>query len=178
MLPIGPLMIEHRLIERMVALLQKEHERVRQGGGPDTFLIEQAADFFKEYADRCHHGKEEDILFKQLAQKALAPQDNQLMEELISEHVIARRTVGRLVTAKDAYEAGQKEALSEIEAALAGLVGLYPKHIEKEDKRFFLPSMGYFSDAEKDAMLKAFGEFDRRLIHEKYEKAVEALEAR
>lgn len=178
MLPIGPLMIEHRLIERMVVLLQKELQRVRQDGKPDTFFIEQAADFFRVYADRCHHGKEEDILFEGLSRKSLAPQDKQLMEELIKEHVFARQTVGLLVKAKDAYKDGRQEALSEIEAALAGLVGLYPKHIEKEDKRFFLPSMGYFSDAEKDAMLEAFGEFDRKLIHEKYEQAVEALEGR
>lgn len=178
MLPIGPLMVEHRLIERVVALLRKELEKVRSDGGPDTFFIEQAADFFRVYADRCHHGKEEDVLFKDLAQKPLKPEDKKLMEELIGEHVFARRTVGKLVTAKDAFEAGREEALSEIEAALADLVALYPKHIEKEDKRFFPASMEYFNDAERNTMLEAFWDFDRKLIHEKYEKVVEALEGR
>jgi len=34
------------------------------------------------------------------------------------------------------------------------LLDFYPRHIEKEDKHFFIPCMEYFSEAEKEAMLK------------------------
>ena len=47
------------------------------------------------------------------------------------------------------------------------LVGFYPKHIEKEDKHFFIPITEYFNTAEKDAMLEEGYEFDQKLIHEK-----------
>ena len=53
------------------------------------------------------------------------------------------------------------------------LVKFYPKHIEKEDKHFFLPCMDYFNDAEKGVMLNEMREFDRNMIHEKYTKVVE-----
>ncbi len=49
-------------------------------------------------------------------------------------------------------------------------------HIEKEDKRFFPASMGYFSQAEQDAMLEEMWEFDRGMIHEKYDAVVDCLE--
>jgi len=46
------------------------------------------------------------------------------------------------------------------------LVDFYPKHIEKEDKHFFIPIMEYFNTAEKDAMLEEGYEFDQKSIHE------------
>ncbi len=54
----------------------------------------------------------------------------------------------------------------------------YPVHIEKEDKHFFLPCLGYFSKEEQDIMLGEFWEFDRKMIHEKYRKVVETREGK
>jgi hemerythrin-like domain-containing protein len=51
---------------------------------------------------------------------------------------------------------------------MKALVEFYPKHIEKEDMHFFIPCMEYFSEQEKDSMLKEGWEFDKKLIHEKY----------
>jgi hypothetical protein len=56
------------------------------------------------------------------------------------------------------------------------LVEFYPRHIEKEDKHFFIPCMDYFTEAEKEAMLKEEWEFDRSLIHEKYRNIVISAE--
>ena len=56
------------------------------------------------------------------------------------------------------------------------LVQFYPKHIEKEDKHFFIPCMAYFTKQEQAAMLAECFEFDRQMIHEKYEQAVRQLE--
>ena len=64
MKPIGPLMREHRLIERMVAVLSKEITKLENRGEPDLHLLMTAVDFFRIYADRTRHGKEEDILLK------------------------------------------------------------------------------------------------------------------
>ena len=61
---------------------------------------------------------------------------------------------------------------------LRNLVEFYPPHIEKEDKRFFIPCMAYFSDAERADLLAAMYEFDRMLIHEKYRGVVESMEQR
>ena len=56
------------------------------------------------------------------------------------------------------------------------LVEFYPKHIEVEDKRFFIPVMEYFSKNEQDAMLKEGYEFDQKLIHERYQSIVKWFE--
>lgn len=173
MMPIGPLMTEHRLIERMVGLLQEELGKIDEGGKLDPVFIDDAVDFFRTYADRTHHGKEEYILFRDLAAKQLSDEHRKIMDELVREHVHARETVGGLLDAKDAYQRGDAAALEKVTGYLAELSRFYPEHIEKEDKRFFIPCMDYFSPQEQDDMLREFFEFDRDMIHEKYRKVVE-----
>jgi hemerythrin-like domain-containing protein len=176
MKPIGPLMIEHRLIERMVRVLDDELRGMTATSAADTNLIRQGVDFFRTYADRTHHGKEEDILFKELSAKRLSDEDKEMMDRLIQEHVWARQAVRSLADANGRYIGGDAEALKQIVYELGKLVKFYPMHIEKEDKHFFFPAMEYFSQVEQQNMLEEFWRFDRMLIHEKYRKAVDELE--
>ena len=166
MQPIGPLMIEHRLIERAVPLMRAEIDRLGKDKTLDPGFIAAMADFFRTYADRCHHGKEEDILFKALAEKPLSIELKKIMDELVAEHVIGRETVGKLAAAKQPAEAS---------AQMRMLSDFYPKHIEKEDKHFFIPVMKYFPPEEQNEMLARMMEFDQKLIHEKYAKVIEGL---
>ncbi len=152
MMPIGPLMIEHRLIEKMIGVIDAglpgiEREAVIKAG-----FVETMVDFIRTYADRCHHGKEEGILFRELKKKKISHEHRHIMNELIEEHAWGRKTT-------------------------ASLAEFYPKHIEKEDRRFFRPVMDYFSQEERDAMLREGWEFDQKLIHEKYRGAVEEARA-
>jgi hemerythrin-like domain-containing protein len=176
MLPIGPLMIEHRLIERMVKLMADERLKMGEKNDPSMGFLDEAVDFIRTFADRCHHGKEEDILFRDLGSKSLSPEHKKTMEDLVQEHAWARKTVGRLVGAKERFRQGERDGLKEIQACLKELVEFYPAHIAKEDKHFFIPCMSYFTEKEKDEMLQEFWTFDKNLIHEKYKKMVERFE--
>lgn len=169
-------MTEHRLIERMIALMRDNLQKIKKENKAEVGFIDTAIDFIRTYADRCHHGKEEDILFRDLAKKPISDEHKKIMNELIEEHGYGRKAVGSLVSAKEKYAKGDTIALKDIISCLEALVAFYPMHIEKEDKRFFLPCMDYFTDEEKDNMLKEYWEFDKKLIHEHYKKTVEALE--
>jgi hemerythrin-like domain-containing protein len=176
MKPIGPLMREHRLIERMIGILDNELKRMNERNKADIELLTVAVDFFRTYADRTHHGKEEDILFRELARKPLSQEHRKIMNELIAEHVYARKTVSALVDARDKYSQGNQKSVKDIAKYVGELLKFYPAHIEKEDQHFFYPILDYFNKQEQDAMLEEFWEFDRMLIHEKYQKIVESLE--
>ena len=139
----------------------------------DPVFIDTAVDFMRTYADRCHHGKEEDLLFAALAKKDLAPEHRQAMAELISDHAWGRRTTASLVEAKNDFLLDKAGALDDLLLHLEEMVVFYPRHIEKEDKHFFIPCMEYFSEAEKAELLEKMAEFDRRMIHEKYRGIVE-----
>ena len=172
---IGLMMIEHRLIEKIIPILEKELERLNQGGTPDPIMIESAVDFFRTYADRTHHGKEEDILFRELKKKQLDPDHQRIMKELEVEHVVARATVGGLLGWKEKWLNGDEDSLDKIKEHLSKLIELYPPHIWKEDKNFFLQTRKYFSEEEMANLLRESYAFDQNMIHEKYGKVIEAL---
>ena len=176
MMPIGPLMIEHRLIERMIKLIDSEIISISKTNKINISFIDAAIDFIKTYADRCHHGKEEDILFRELKNKDISSVYKKILDELIQEHVYARENTKILVDAKNKSLNGDKDAVVTVSTQLNKLVEFYPKHIAKEDKNFFIPCMQYFIRKEQDDMLDEFWEFDKKLIHEKYRKSVELYE--
>jgi len=168
-------MIEHRLIERMITLVEQKLEKIQITNQVDPLFIDTVVDFIRIYADRTHHGKEEDILFKKLSNKQMSDQNRRIMDELVNEHVLGRKTTKELVEANAHYRVGEKTALAVIVSKLKRLVDFYPKHIEKEDKVFFPAYMQYLSDEEDQLMLKEFYEFDREMIHEKYKIVLKNL---
>jgi hemerythrin-like domain-containing protein len=185
MQPVGPLMIEHRLIERMLNLMQKEFDRIKANmevdpefAFVDPVFIDTAVDFIRTYADHCHHGKEEGLLFKALEEKNLSQEHRRIMAELVKDHAWARETTNNLVKAKEGYLLESPGAVNDLMLHFEELVGFYPRHIEKEDQHFFIPCLAYFSEAEKTALLEEMAEFDRRLIHEKYQGVVDKIEHR
>lgn len=173
MLPIDPLMVEHRLIERMINQVRNEIEQIELEKKIDIVFIDAAIDFIKIYADMTHHGKEENILFRDLSKKQISKQHQKIMNELIDEHKYGRKLTQELVRAKEKDIQGQGEDFHRVLGLLNQLVEFYPEHIRKEDKHFFIPCMDYFSQKEKEDMLQECWEFDRKMIHEKYKSIVE-----
>lgn len=178
MLPIGPLMIEHRLMERMLVLLGKEADRMERDKNINAEFLNSAIDFNLTYVDRCHHRKEEDILLKELDKKELSGEHRRIMQEILDEHQQARTAIAELEGHKAGSLKGDREALSRIVRTIRFLVELYTGHIAKEDQRFFLPCMEYFSREERESMLAQEREFDRDLFHQIYKEKVMKEEAR
>ena len=170
-------MIEHRLIERMIRLIEKALPSIAQGSRLDPVFLDSVIDFIRTYADRCHHGKEENILFRDLEGKPLSPAHRNVLRELKEEHARGRAMVARIERAKVRYQEGEGSALHEIAGQLKELVSFYPQHIDKEDNHFFRPVMEYFSEEERANMLREFNDFDRSLIHAKYKELVARFEA-
>lgn len=169
----GPLMKEHRVIEKMVAILENHLKALEKGDKVDTHLIRDGVHFFRFYADRTHHGKEEDILFARLKDKPLSDVETVTMNKLIDEHVFARTKVKALEEANQKYEKGDDSASNTIINILHELIDLYPQHIDTEDNHFFEPVMRHFNEEEQKSILNQYDEFDRTMIHERYAKMVE-----
>ena len=176
-MPAGPLIREHRLIEQFIGDLELRLSGTSARKVIEPAYVERTVDFLRNYADRCHHGKEEDILFRDLKAKAMEPEHKALTFQLIEEHEWARGITRRIAGASASLAAGNRDSLPEVRRLLRDLASFYPEHIRKEERMFFRHAMDYLSDGEKSAMLRQFTEFDASLVHERYRDLVRDLEA-
>ena len=167
-------MIEHRLIEKVLSVAkQKAISMTDMDYNP--IFIETIVDFIKTYADRTHHGKEEDILFLELAKKKLDADNLRIMDELIDEHKQTRAKVKEVIELNEKYKGGDRKVVPMIVDGIVWLAGFYPVHIKKEDAVFFPNTEKYFDTSELDNLLNNFYEFDRNMIHEKYQNVYKAI---
>jgi len=168
-------MVEHRLIEKMLALANRKTAAMTEENYDHVF-VDEVVDFITTYADRTHHGKEENILFAELAGKKLDDANARVMAELIDEHRQARRKVAEIAELNERFKNGERTAVGGIKEHISWLASFYPPHIRKEDDAFFPDTEKYFDESELDAMLERFRDFDGTMIHEKYRKLLEALD--
>jgi hemerythrin-like domain-containing protein len=172
---IGLLMREHRLIEQIITPLNTELKHISHQNNAHPRFIYDAMFFFRTFADKYHHGKEEDILFFELSKKELDPEHLRIMNELKEEHSYARRAVSALIDATMKWSQGDQQALCLISDNLRKLIELYPRHIKKEDKEFFFPCQGYFVREEREELLKAGYDFNKEFATLYYENRMNNL---
>lgn len=163
--PVKLLIKEHITITKMIELLSFLNLKKL-----NTQFLEKIIDFFFFYVDKCHHGKEEKILFQKLKSKNLKKDDADLMNELIEEHKMGRKLV------KELNENKSLKNPEKVKEIFSKMITLYRAHIDKENTRFFYPAFNYFTQKEKEIILQDFFDLDKNIIHEKYQKVVEELE--
>jgi len=176
--PIEQLMEEHVLILRMIDIIDKILVKISETNSVDPCFIDRAVDFFKSYGDKTHHGKEEDILFRELGQKPLSDEHRTILGELLEEHIQAREMIKHLDETNEKYRGGETTLYKEIIKILTEVSAFYKAHTEKENTQFFKPALEYLNEQEIELMLKEFAEFDRSIIHIKYKELLDILEGK
>jgi len=173
--PSGPLRKEHRLIEKLLTLIYHETLLMKKQKRVNPVFIDTAVDFIKIYADRTHHGKEEQILFDTLKERKLKEEDRLMMEELIKDHVTARQITEQLFEYKNKYVLGDHDYLQRIVEKMDELGSIYPAHIWKEENSFFPAALTYLNESEQQDMIGQFWDFDKNMIHIKYTQVITRL---
>ncbi len=172
--PIGVLMIEHRLIERALNILEA---KIRAPATePDVIAFAEIIEFFGTYADATHHGKEEDIMFVEADTLDLSEELEKTLAGLRQDHVEFRGYRRAMAEATRKVAAGNKEAAKELVATAREFIPRLRKHIEVEDKVFFPGFDKLQSREDREDMKKRFMEFDMERIHETYKSVVERNE--
>ncbi|NOY14109.1 MAG: cation-binding protein, partial [Deltaproteobacteria bacterium] len=91
-----------------------------------------AVDFIRNYADRFHHAKEEDVLFVALVDNGM-PAKQSPIEAMLIEHDQGRAFVRALESAAEKALAGEPGQIPLIAANAKGYAELLRGHIDKED---------------------------------------------
>ncbi len=111
MRPTEILMQEHRVIEQVLDCLEILAQRGETDGRVDWESVEQSIDFFQNFADRCHHHKEEDGLFPMLEQKGFSPEQGPT-GVMRTEHEVGRQHIRGMQEAATAAAAGGSSAIA------------------------------------------------------------------
>ena len=127
---------EHRLIIRVVGVLERLLDRHGEGEPLDLDAVESCATFFRLFADACHHGKEEDLLFTELEGYGLSRAAGPLAV-MLYEHRQGREWVAGMVKALVGAREGDADALGGLVASGRGYIDLIRGHILKEDNVLF-----------------------------------------
>ena len=96
---------EHQVILRVLRVLESLVNRMESGENPQSEALSRCVEFFRLFADACHHAKEEDILFPMLESRGI-PRDGGPIGVMLHEHTQARAFT------KEMGEAVQKARIS------------------------------------------------------------------
>lgn len=178
MQPTDVLTSEHRVIEQVLNCLEKMARACERENRLDADAARRAIDFFRTFADRCHHAKEEDSLFPMLEAKGLVRESGPT-GVMLREHELGRRYLRDLSTAVDAVAAGEKAALFHFADAARSYIHLLREHIAKEDYCLFPMAKGVLSAVDQQAVLDRFAEVEAGHLgagtHEKYLRVAREL---
>ena len=100
---------EHRIIEQVLDCLEKIAQNCATEGRLDRTSAEQALDFFRNFADRCHHGKEETHLFPAMEAKGF-PRQGGPTGVMLSEHEQGRAYIRGMAEVIDRAAAGSSRS--------------------------------------------------------------------
>ncbi len=163
---------EHEGIKRVLALIEKSYEKIEKGEALPPDFLPEILDFIKTFADTCHHGKEEGVLFPLLEKRGI-PRDGPI-GMMIMEHAMGRSSVRK---STEALERGNtKEALEK----LLEYVHLLRDHIVKENNILYPIGNEVLTPEDQDFLEKEFEKIEEEKIgpgkHEAYHQMIEKWE--
>ena len=170
---------EHRYIQQVVASLLLLAEDLERGEAVPGETLTDTLEFLGTFADKCHHGKEEEFLFPLLEQRGVPPQGCPL-GVLKKEHEAGRHLVSQFATVSGKYmkDGSEKELLR---TTLLSLAELYGGHIWKEDYLLFPMTNKVLSAEEQDQLASQFNDIESRIgpdVQQRFEELAGKLKRR
>lgn len=150
---------EHDAILKMLGATDEAIRHIDAGGTVRTETLEGLLEFFRLFADQCHHGKEEDILFPLLESRGM-PRSGGPIGVMLHEHEQGRALVKQMIEATEACKQGEKAEGRWADAA-RGYSQLLRQHIEKENNILFVMAENILTPEDQK---KLAAEFDRSEI--------------
>jgi len=143
------LMDEHRVIEQVLTCLEKLADRCEAGEKLDGKSAREALEFFRNFADRCHHGKEEAHLFPLLEAKGFGPQAGPT-PVMRHEHEEGRKLLAAIASAVE------RDVPADFVRHARNYIALLRDHIRKEDQCLFPMAAAFLSRADADSLAQRF----------------------
>jgi hemerythrin-like domain-containing protein len=153
MRPTEILSSEHRVIEQVLDCLEALARRARDEQRLDIERAGVALEILRTFADRCHHGKEEERLFPMLVARGMSTHHGPIAV-MLDDHRSGREHVARMAAACTAAD------VRAFAAAAEGYVALLRDHIAKEDGVLFPMAESMLDEGAREVLLESFRAFE------------------
>jgi len=178
MLPTEILKHEHQLILMVLDAAEREARAMAGGAAVNADRLNAFVDFIRNFADHCHHAKEEDLLFVRMGEKGF-PLQGGPVAVMLHEHELGRAHVKAVADNIAAAAAGVGDARTVVVESLAAYASLLRHHIHKEDHILFPMADQIFSEADQAALAADFERVERDEVgdgvHQRYEALAREL---
>ncbi|MFB6216768.1 MAG: hemerythrin domain-containing protein [Candidatus Aenigmatarchaeota archaeon] len=169
---------EHRAIEEALDILEKIGNKFEKDEEVDPEDIGDILDFLRTFADECHHGKEQDLLYTALEMKGIS-RKNSPIGLLTREHEICRNFIWNMERALEDYRGGDRTAKKDILQNAEAYIELLSQHIDKEDQLLYPMAEERIPEEDKEELRDAFDRFEKEVIgegvHEEYHEKIKGL---
>lgn len=162
---------EHRVIEQVLDCLSALSQAVEAGRPLETDVAADVLEVLATFADRCHHGKEEDQLFPAIERRGL-PRKVGPMAVMLSEHELGRAALAEMRGALAGSRTEAPGAAQRFHRAAASYVELLRAHISKEDNVLFPLAESLLDDAGRAEVLAGFERAEQALPAGTHQRAL------
>lgn len=175
---------EHDAILKMLDVADRVAERLDNGATIDPRTLNGLLEFFALFADKCHHGKEEELLFPLMEEKGV-PREGGPIGVMLHEHDLGRAFVRQMRDHAHTFAGGTVEAGPKWAEAARGYTALLRQHIQKENDILFVMAENALSAEEQDRLADEFdrvetekmGEGTHERLHALMDRLVEDMQA-
>lgn len=178
MTPIETLKHEHQIILLVLGAAEREAQQIQDSGTVRGETVAEMVDLFRNFADACHHAKEERHLFVKMQERGM-PLHSGPIAVMLQEHDEGRRLVRAVAEALPGAQSGDAEAIAAVKNNLSTYARLLRAHIAKEDNVLYPMADQLFTAEDQRSLTEAFDRVEAEEtgegVHEKYHQLAHKL---
>jgi hemerythrin-like domain-containing protein len=178
MTPTELLKEEHQIILVVIGAAEREVEEIGRSGKVNGQRVDKILDFLRNFADQCHHAKEENILFVRMREKGM-PADSGPIFVMLREHEENRKNVAAVAAALPKAVAGEESAVAAVRDNLTAYADRLREHIDKEDNVLYPMADRMLSPEDQKRLAEAFEKVEKEEmgegVHKKYHELAREL---
>ena len=166
---IADLMNEHEAILSAIQIMGRMVAAMETTASVDIRDIYDFIGFLKEFADKCHNGKEEGLLFPAMI-RAGVPETGGPISVMLAEHAQGRKLIHEMEEAISTDVNLVKLAQAEKDYA-----HLLRNHIQKENWALFPMAEKVLTETQLETLYKGFEEHEEKVIGQGRHEALHAM---
>ena len=164
MKPIEDLRMEHEAVKITLRILDsicKQAEKTGEMVSPEH--LEQLIEFFTTFVDRCHHGKEEELLFPALEEIGVSREGGPI-GVMLKEHQQGRDHVAKMKASLIRYREGDRGTAGDLVQHARAYIALLNQHIDKENNVLFVLADKHLSEDKQTELWEGFETLETQKI--------------